>query len=246
MNKEWSELNCKMQFDLKKRETFSEGIETLLRLRKELFDEILRLENELSPDEMCAAPFLGAKGYHSKTIAYSLWHIFRIEDITAHTLIAGDEQVFFKENYRQRTNSPIITTGNELEGEAIVSFSKALYLEGLFDYVSDTYNATNKLIKSLSYDDMKVKVSEERQNALTALNVVDCSEDAVWLIDYWCGKDTGGLVRMPFSRHIIMHAEACLRIEERLKKLRAKKYNTNDKQNLPSAISDREEIFILL
>lgn len=79
---------------------------------------------------MCATPFLGAKGYHSKTVAYSLWHIFRIEGITAHTLIAGDEQVFFKENYRQRTNSPIITTGNELEGEAIVSFSKALDLEG--------------------------------------------------------------------------------------------------------------------
>lgn len=172
---------------------------------------------------MCAAPFLGAKGYHSKTAAYSLWHMFRIEDITAHTLIAGDEQVFFKGYYQQRTNSPIITTGNELEGEAILSFSKALDLEGLFDYVSDTYNATNKLIKLLSYDDMKVKVSEERQNSLTALNVVDCSENAVWLIDYWCGKDTGGLVRMTFSRHIIMHAEACLRIEERLKKLRAKK-----------------------
>ena len=223
MNREWSELNRKMQLDLKKRETFSEGIETLLRLRKELFDEILRLFSELSPDEMCTAPFLGANGYHSKTVAYSLWHIFRIEDITAHTLIAGDEQVFFKENYRQRTNSPIITTGNELEGEAIVSFSKALDLDGLFDYVSDTYNATNKLIKSLSYDDMKVKVSEERRNTLTALNVVDSSENAVWLIDYWCGKDTGGLVRMPFSRHIIMHVEACLRIEERLKKLRTKK-----------------------
>lgn len=223
MNREWSELNRKMQLDLKKRETFSEGIETLLTLRKELFDEILRLENELSPDEMCAAPFLGAKGYHSKTVAYSLWHIFRIEDITAHTLIAGDEQVFFKENYQQRTNSPIITTGNELEGEAIVSFSKAFDLNGLFDYVSDTYNTTNKLIKLLSYDDMKVKVSEERRNRLIKLNVADSSENAVWLIDYWCGKNTGGLVRMPFSRHIIMHVEACLRIEERLKKLRTKK-----------------------
>lgn len=223
MNKEWSELNRKMQLELKKRETFSEGIETLLRLRKQLFDEILRLENELSPEEMCAAPFLGANGYHSKTAAYSLWHIFRIEDITAHTLIAGDEQVFFRENYRQRTNSPIITTGNELEGEAIVSFSKALDLGGLYDYASDTYNATNGLIRSLSFDDMREKVSEERRNALTALNVVDSSENAVWLIDYWCGKDTGGLVKMPFSRHIIMHVEACLRIEARLKKLRAKK-----------------------
>ena len=91
------------------------------------------------------------------------------------------------------------------------------------EIVAEPSRTQKKLIKSLSYDDMKVKVSEERRNSLTALNVVDCSEDAVWLIDYWCGKDTGGLVRMPFSRHIIMHVEACLRIEERLKKLRAKK-----------------------
>lgn len=223
MKKEWSELNRAMQLCLRKRETFSEGIEALLKLRKKIFNEISRLENELSPDEMCAAPFLGAKGYHSKTAAYSLWHIFRIEDITAHTLIAGDEQIFFNGNYQRRTNSPIITTGNELEGEAIVSFSEALDLDGLYDYVSDTYNATNKLIKSLSFEDMKAKIPEERRNALIGLNVVDSSENAVWLIDYWCGKDTGGLVRMPFSRHIIMHVEACLRIEARLKKLQAKK-----------------------
>ena len=75
----------------------------------------------------------------------------------------------------------------------------------------------NKLIKSLSYDDMKVKVSEERRNSLTAMNVVDCSEDAVWLIDYWCGKNIGGLIKMPFSRHWIMHIEACLRIIAKLK-----------------------------
>lgn len=127
---------------------------------------------------MCAAPFLGAKGYHSKTAAYSLWHMFRIEDITAHTLIAGDEQIFFKGNYERRTNSPIITTGNELEGEELVSFSKSLDLKVLYEYVSETYNATNVLIKSLSFDDMKAKVSDERRNALTRLNVVDSSENA--------------------------------------------------------------------
>ena len=44
-------------------------------------------------------PFANAKGYHNKTIAYSIWHIARIEDIVAHTLIANDEQVFFSGNW---------------------------------------------------------------------------------------------------------------------------------------------------
>ena len=36
MNKSWSELNRKMQIQLKKEATFADGIETLFELRKEL------------------------------------------------------------------------------------------------------------------------------------------------------------------------------------------------------------------
>ena len=43
-------------------------------------------------------PFAGAKGYHNKTLAYSIWHIFRIEDIVSHEMIAGDEQILFRED----------------------------------------------------------------------------------------------------------------------------------------------------
>lgn len=38
-------------------------------------------------------PYMNADGYHSKTIAYSLWNVFRIEDIVAHSLIADNEQI---------------------------------------------------------------------------------------------------------------------------------------------------------
>lgn len=57
--------------------------------------EILTSFNEeLSRKEFDAIPFINADGYHSKTIAYSIWHIFRIEDIVAHTLINESEQFF--------------------------------------------------------------------------------------------------------------------------------------------------------
>ena len=222
MNKEWSELNKTMQAQLKKRETFSRGIETLLALRNELKKDIFRFKDELSREEMCAAPFINADGYHSKTIAYSLWHIFRIEDITAHTLIAGDEQVFFGQDFQRRINSPIITTGNELVKDEIVRFSEALDIDELYSYISEVDSSTSKLLNSLSFDDLKKKVTKERRSTLESLNVVSNSENAQWLIDYWCGKDICGLIKMPLSRHPIMHIEACLRIEERLRKLRLK------------------------
>ena len=57
--------------------------------------EILTSFNEeLSRKEFDAIPFINSDGYHSKTIAYSIWHIFRIEDIVAHTLINESEQFF--------------------------------------------------------------------------------------------------------------------------------------------------------
>ena len=106
MNKSWSELNRKMQIQLKKEATFADGIETLFELRKKLVQAADGFFRDFSREEFCAMPFINAEGYHSKTVAYSLWHIFRIEDIVANTLITGCGQVFFRGNYKERTNSP--------------------------------------------------------------------------------------------------------------------------------------------
>ena len=109
MNKEWSELNKTIQTQMKKKDTYEEGIGTLFDLRNRLMDTLISFKDELCREDFDAIPFINADGYHSKTIAYSIWHIFRIEDIVAHTLINEEEQVFFADNYQERINSPIIT-----------------------------------------------------------------------------------------------------------------------------------------
>ena len=213
MNKEWAELNKIMQLQIKKKDTFSLGIATLVELRKKLMEQIMQFRNELSNDDFSAMPYMNAKGYHSKTIAYSLWHIFRIEDIVAHSLIADNEQIFFAGDYQKRINSPIITTANELVKEEIRDFSKQLCIDELYKYITEVDKATTEIFKSLSYSDLKVKMTDEKKQYLEKLNVVSEDENAYWLIDYWCGKDIRGLIQMPFSRHWIMHIEACLRIK---------------------------------
>ena len=217
MNKEWSELNKQMQSQLKKRDTFEDGIASLFRLRGELMDTINSFRKELPREQFSAIPFINADGYHSKTIAYSLWHIFRIEDIVAPTLIAGDEQILFRGSYQQRIGSPIITTGNELVKQQIADFSRQLDIDELYAYISEVGTGTEDILRGLTFDMLKQKVSAERRAKLISLNVVSPDESAAWLIDYWCGKDSRGLIQMPFSRHWIMHIEACLRIRNKLK-----------------------------
>ena len=216
MNKDWSELNKTMQMQLKKKDTFDEGIASLFELRGQLWNTILTYKSELKREDFDSIPFINADGYHSKTIAYSLWHIFRIEDIVAHSLIAGDGQVFFAKGYKEKIGSPIITTGNELVKEEIAEFSKQLNLDELYSYMSDVKKSTEKILKGISYDDMKTKIPDDRRKDLEKLGVVSEDESAIWLIDYWCKKDVRGLIQMPFSRHWIMHIEACERIRRKI------------------------------
>ena len=216
MNKEWSELNKLLQSQIKKRNTYEVGVGTVFTLRDALWDTIRSFKEDLNREEFNAIPFINADGYHSKTITYSLWHIFRIEDIVAHTLILGDEQVFFREGYQKRINSPIITTGNELVRQEIADFSKLLNLDELYTYLFDVKQSTEAILRNLSYDDLRRKISAERKEQLESLSVVSKEESAIWLIDYWCNKDVRGLIQMPFSRHWIMHIEACLRIKKKI------------------------------
>ena len=218
MNKEWSELNKTLQSQLKKEETFTNGIETLCKLRDQLMEELLSFRKELKREDFNTIPFINADGYHSKTIAYSIWHIFRIEDIVAHTIINNDEQIFFAGNYKERIDSPIITTGNELVKEQISDFSEQLELDELYAYISEVKSSTETLLNNLPFNFLKNKISPETKKKLTDLNVVSSDENAVWLVDYWCGKDIRGLIQMPFSRHWIMHIEASLRIKSKLYK----------------------------
>lgn len=217
MNKEWAELNKTLQSQLKKENTFIDGVKTVLLLRQKLFDGLCSFKTELTREQFNCAPYLSAEGYHSKTIAYSIWHIFRIEDIVAHALIDHSKQILMTDNYIEHINTPIITTGNELVGKQIIKFSEALNIDELYQYITAVMNSTNKIISNLSFADLKRKISNDDKQHLQQLNVVSTDEKAYWLIDYWCGKDVRGLIQMPLTRHWIMHIEASLRIRNRIK-----------------------------
>ena len=216
MNQEWSEKNKKMQTLLGKESTFREGIGVLIELRDDLFRQIASMVNACPPEAFCQMPFPKAKGYHSKTLAYSMWHIFRIEDIVAHTVIMQDSQILFAQDFYETTRSPIITTGNELRGGDIAGFSKQLDLEALYGYCAAVKDSTDEMLKNLPYKDIKRKFTDEDKQRVIESHSVSPDQDAAWLIDYWCNKDIGGLIKMPFSRHWIMHIEAMCRIKNAL------------------------------
>ncbi len=216
MDRNWSEMNREMQALLARKATFAEGIEKLLELRKSLFEQIAQIVDTYPAEAFARMPFAGAEGYHGKTLAYSVWHIFRIEDIVAHEMIAEDEQVLFAQGYRECVGSPIITTGNELTGGEIAAFSAQLNIPELYRYARAVMQSTDRILTRLTPPDLKRRFGDEMREKLRRTGCVSEAESAARLIGSWCGKDVSGLIRMPFSRHWIMHVEAMRRIKNKL------------------------------
>ena len=216
MDKDWSEKNKKMQTLIAKEATFADGKKVLLELRAELFEQITSIVKTFPPVAFYQMPFGVGKGTQHTTLAWSLWHLFRIEDIVVHTLILNNGQILFKDEWLDKTKSPVITTGNELDGDAMIEFSKALNIKETYEYCKAVMKFTNKMLTGLQFADLKKNFTTEDKERLVASKCVSPDESSAWLIDYWCGKNIKGLIQMPLSRHWIMHVEAMRRIKNKL------------------------------
>lgn len=213
MDKNYSERHKVIISQLKKEFSFGDGIKNLIDLREDLFsNHIEKYFSNLSKDDFCKMPFAGSSGNSDATIAWSIYHIFRIEDIICHDFVSDDEQIFFSQNYQKKMNCSVITTANEMNDEQMVAFSKEIKLEELFSYAKEVKSVSQNIIRNLTFKHSKVKVSEQQKQKLLMQNVVSTNSSAFWLVDYWCKKSMRGLLQMPFSRHWIMHIEACERI----------------------------------
>ncbi len=213
MNKKWSEELKKIRVLLKNEKNFFEGKKKLLEFRYELFCEWEKFF-DIQRDFLFEMPYPNSKGYDSKNIAYSIYHVFRIEDIVSNTLISDNEEIILLSNYE----FPIMTTGNELVGMEIKNALITMNIEKLHKYIKKVYDTTNDMIEKLEYSDLKKKISSENREKL--INEKSVNEKNLWLIDYWCDKGVLGLINMPLTRHWIMHLEASKRIENGLKKVK--------------------------
>ena len=217
MDKNYSERHKVILSQLKKEISFEEGIKNLIDLREDLFlNHVEKYFSRLSKDDFCKIPFAGSTGNKDATISWSIYHVFRIEDIICHNFISNDEQIFFAQNYQKKMNCSVITTANEMNDEQMIEFSNDLNPDELFSYAKEVKNVSQKVLSNLTFKQAKEKVSEQQKQKLLMQNVVSTNPEAFWLVDYWCKKNIRELLQMPFSRHWIMHIEACEAICKKL------------------------------
>ena len=82
IDKDWSDKNKEFQKLITKEATFKDGIKVLLELRDSLFEQITQIVNAYPKDAFWKMPFAGAEGYHSKTLAYSIWTSLELKTLS--------------------------------------------------------------------------------------------------------------------------------------------------------------------
>lgn len=119
-----------------------------------------------------------------ETIAWVLWHIARIEDLTMNILVAREEQVF-NQDWRERLNSRITDTGNALTDDEIMELSRTINTEQLICYRNAVAHKTRDIIRSLSAADLKRRVRQDDIDKILSVGGVTQQENSIWLLDFW-------------------------------------------------------------
>ena len=122
-----------------------------------------------------------------ETIAWVLWHIARIEDLTMNILVAREEQVF-NQDWRERLNSRITDTGNALTDDEIMELSRTINTEQLICYRNAVAHKTRDIIRSLSAADLKRRVRQDDIDKILSVGGVTQQENSIWLLDFWGKK----------------------------------------------------------
>lgn len=151
-----------------------------------------------------------------RTIAYGIWHSARIEDITINLLVDGGTQVLNSGNWKKKINSIISDTGNALNEEEILEFSKRINMQELKNYRIAVGKKTQEIVKNLTYDDMKKKFEKNQLQRIIDEGAVLDVEASNWLIDFWGKKNVAGILLMPGTRHHLVHLNESFRAKKKV------------------------------
>ena len=156
------------------------------------------------------------KGEHS--MVWIFWHLARIEDMTMNGLLAGDTQLFIKENWSSRLRISVMDSGNSMPLDEVRLISDSMDISALLAYRNAVALRTREIVSNMDSAQLKKRVQSERLHQL--LNEGAVRHAAIGLIEYWGALKYSGLLLMPPTRHNFAHINEARLLKEKLLKMR--------------------------
>jgi hypothetical protein len=148
------------------------------------------------------------------SIAWLVWHIARIEDMTMNVLLGGKAQVFQQADWLTKMNITVRHTGNVvMDTTDVVELSQAIDIAVLRAYRLAVGCATRQAVTGLNPEELQRKVDPARLQGL--LDDGSIAPEAKGLIEYWGSLTLGGLLLMPPTRHCLVHLNEALKVKKK-------------------------------
>jgi oligoribonuclease NrnB/cAMP/cGMP phosphodiesterase (DHH superfamily) len=167
MNKKaWGEQHQLFKGIVLKPERFDEAIGLGLELHAMVhLSEMSLIKEATFEDELWEV--LDEKTFRCKptlkdvTIAWNLWHLTRIEDITMNILVASQAQVMNTERLK-KMNVQVVDTGNAMTDEEIIDFSSRINMQELRNYRIAVGRKTREIISGFRISAIRFEEEDEQ------------------------------------------------------------------------------------
>ena len=160
-------------------------------------------QNEIVPRETWDTD-LHYAGSKTVPICWQFWHIYRIEDLVSNILMANGRQIF-NEEWKRKIGSSITDTGNALEPDELMAWSKNINVEELRNYMIVVGRNTRRILSELTLEQIKSMVPEEWVMRILEEGGVTTDFRSVWLLVFWGRLTVGGMILTPMTSHHMMH-----------------------------------------
>jgi len=151
------------------------------------------------------------------SIAWNIWHIARIEDLTTTILIQNEKQTL-SNVWLKKIKTNVKDTGNAMTRNEIEMFTDRINMNELRNYRIAVGKRTQDIVMELKEENINEKVEKERIDRIFKEGGVLNVEGSKWLLDFWGRKTIAGLILMPITRHQVVHLNEAFRIKEKYEK----------------------------
>jgi hypothetical protein len=147
------------------------------------------------------------------SVAWNLWHIARIEDVTMNLLVAGELQIFHRGNWQERMKVSVRHSGNAMDMGGVADLSARMDIQALRAYRMTVGRKTREVVKGLQPEELKQAVQPSRIQQVADQGAV--LPAAQGIIDYWSKRNIAGLLLMPPTRHCFVHLNEAAKLKRR-------------------------------
>ncbi|MCJ7626540.1 MAG: DinB family protein [Anaerolineaceae bacterium] len=164
-------------------------------------------------DDMSAEQIRRIPSNCEHSIAWVIWHLARIEDVTMNQLVAGTPQLLQRDNWLERMKITTRHTGNAMDEASMAELSAAIDLEAMRAYRVAVGRRTREIVRQIEPEMFKQKVEPSRFRKVWDEGAV--VEAASSIVNYWSKRNIAGLLLMPPTRHNFLHLNEAARLKQR-------------------------------